>query len=191
MNKNTKIGVGLFMLICGAAVMGSLNRMEGMENGNKNKRSKCIKPSSLDGNCGQVMKNKKGLSYKACPGYCEDPEDCYDDDCEKYGLIIKEDKNGNYKVASGPIDMSEIDTVSNSNISNWPVVKNGDAGKPYPRGHAHSRHSGNDGKKNNKKQKGHHSDNHNHDNDNHNHYHKKGHHNHYHTDDEDEDEDCY
>ena len=187
MNKNTKIGVGLFMLICGVAVMGSLNRMEGMENGDKNKRSKCIKPSSLDGNCGQVMKNKKGLSYKACPGYCEDPEDCYDDDCEKYGLIIKEDKNGNYKVASGPIDMSEIDTVSNSNISNWPVVKNGDAGKPYPRGHAHGRHSsGNDGKKNNKKQKGH-------DSDNHNHYHKKGHHNdnHYHTDDEDEDEDCY
>ena len=180
MNKNVKIGICLLLLVCGLIFMGAINKREGLEsrsNSDEN-RPKCIKPSSLDGNCGPVRKNKKGLSYKACPGHCEDPTDCYDDDCEKYGLIIKESKNGSYRVQSGPIDMSEIDTVSKSNISNWPVVKNGGGGNPYPRGHAHN---------NDKyRKKGHEKDHH----DNyHNHFHKNSHHDNYHTDDEDDE--CY
>ena len=138
MNKNTKISIGLFMFICGIAVMSSINKREGMENEDKKRKQKCIKPTSLDSNCGQVMKNKKGLSYKACKSYCEDQEDCSDGECGKYGLIIKEDKKGNYKVESGPIDISDIDTVSNVNISKWPVIKNDSENKPYPRGHAHN-----------------------------------------------------
>jgi|SaaInlV_150m_DNA_4_1039716.scaffolds.fasta_scaffold04561_2 hypothetical protein len=163
MNKNVKIGICLLLLVCGLIFMGAINKREGLEsrsNSDEN-RPKCIKPSSLDGNCGPVRKNKKGLSYKACHGHCDprDPMDCYDDNCEKYGLIIKESKNGGHRVQSGPIDMSEIDTVTNSNISNWPVKKGNGHYKPsrpskpskkhkekgsdsphepYPRGHSHN-----------------------------------------------------
>ena len=171
MNKNVKISICLLLLLCGLIFMGAINKREGLEsrsNSDEN-RPKCIKPSSLDGNCGPVRKNKKGLSYKACPGHCEDPMDCYDDDCEKYGLIIKE-KNGSYHVQSGPIDMSKIDTVSKSNISNWPVVKNGHA-------HNHDNYRKNGHQRDDKHDK------------HYNHFDRNSHHDNYHTDDEDDE--CY
>jgi len=128
MKKNVKIGLGLLLFICVLALFSSINKnMEGLKNKSNNlkKRPKCIKPSSIDGNCGPVRKNKKGLSYKECPGYCEDPTNCYDDECEKYGLIIKKEKDGySYDAISGPIKLSDIDTVSKSNLSNWSKKKN-------------------------------------------------------------------